>query len=105
MAAAVAAPAGAPAGEWHVRPPNAKNPIVFFDVTIGSLAAGRVKMELFADIVPKTAENFRWVICKWYSMRKKIIANASLLSCARAYSMVFGTILYILSNSCWELMK
>ncbi|KAG6480431.1 hypothetical protein ZIOFF_063931 [Zingiber officinale] len=49
----------APAVEWHLRPPNAKNPIVFFDVTIGSIPAGRIKMELFADIVPRTAENFR----------------------------------------------
>ncbi|KAH1046062.1 hypothetical protein J1N35_036846 [Gossypium stocksii] len=45
--------------EWHVRPPNPKNPIVFFDITIGSIPAGRIKMELFADIAPKTAENFR----------------------------------------------
>ncbi|GAV87615.1 Pro_isomerase domain-containing protein, partial [Cephalotus follicularis] len=45
--------------EWHVRPQNSKNPIVFFDVTIGSIPAGRIKMELFADIAPKTAENFR----------------------------------------------
>ena len=60
-AAPVGGGAAAPAVEWHVRPPNAKNPIVFFDVTIGSLPAGRIKMELFADIVPKTAENFRWV--------------------------------------------
>lgn len=45
--------------EWHQRPPNPKNPIVFFDVTIGSIPAGRIKMELFADIAPKTAENFR----------------------------------------------
>lgn len=45
--------------EWHVRPPNPKNPIVFFDVTIGNIPAGRIKMELFADIAPKTAENFR----------------------------------------------
>jgi peptidyl-prolyl isomerase H (cyclophilin H) len=46
--------------EWHVRPPNPKNPIVFFDVTIGNIPAGRIKMELFADIAPKTAENFRY---------------------------------------------
>jgi peptidyl-prolyl isomerase H (cyclophilin H) len=46
--------------EWHQRPPNPKNPVVFFDVTIGSIPAGRIKMELFADIVPKTAENFRY---------------------------------------------
>jgi peptidyl-prolyl isomerase H (cyclophilin H) len=36
-----------------------QNPIVFFDVTIGNQNAGRIKMELFADKVPKTAENFR----------------------------------------------
>eukprot|EP01059_Diplonema_ambulator_P019914 TRINITY_DN33598_c0_g1_i1.p1 TRINITY_DN33598_c0_g1~~TRINITY_DN33598_c0_g1_i1.p1 ORF type:complete len:212 (+),score=56.30 TRINITY_DN33598_c0_g1_i1:48-638(+) len=35
------------------------NPVVFFDVTIGGVAQGRVKMELYADVVPKTAENFR----------------------------------------------
>ena len=34
-------------------------PRVFFDITIGGKPAGRVVMELFADIVPKTAENFR----------------------------------------------
>jgi hypothetical protein len=48
--------------EWHQRPPNPKNPVVFFDVTIGSIPAGRIKMELFADIVPKTAENFRYCV-------------------------------------------
>jgi hypothetical protein len=40
--------------EWHQRSPNPKNPVVFFDVTIGSIPAGRIKMELFADIAPKT---------------------------------------------------
>eukprot|EP00262_Sarcandra_glabra_P004205 TRINITY_DN1517_c3_g1_i2.p1 TRINITY_DN1517_c3_g1~~TRINITY_DN1517_c3_g1_i2.p1 ORF type:complete len:133 (-),score=21.16 TRINITY_DN1517_c3_g1_i2:375-773(-) len=50
---------GIAAVEWHQRPPNPKNPIVFFDVTIGSIPAGRIKMELFADLAPKTAENFR----------------------------------------------
>lgn len=32
---------------------------MFFDVNIGGAAAGRVVMELRADVVPKTAENFR----------------------------------------------
>jgi peptidyl-prolyl isomerase D len=32
---------------------------VFFDITIGGQPAGRVTFELFNDIVPKTAENFR----------------------------------------------
>ena len=35
------------------------NPVVFFDVSIGGVAAGRLQMELFHDTVPKTAENFR----------------------------------------------
>src|SRR4051794_16515755 len=35
------------------------NPVVFMDITAGDIEIGRIKMELFADIVPKTAENFR----------------------------------------------
>jgi peptidylprolyl isomerase len=35
------------------------NPRVFFDMTIGGAEAGRIEFELFADKVPKTAENFR----------------------------------------------
>ena len=35
------------------------NPVVFFDISIGGAAAGRIKMELFADVAPRTAENFR----------------------------------------------
>ncbi|XP_059722485.1 peptidyl-prolyl cis-trans isomerase H isoform X2 [Haemorhous mexicanus] len=38
---------------------NPNNPVVFFDVTIGGQEVGRMKIELFADVVPKTAENFR----------------------------------------------
>jgi len=41
----------------QLRHPN--NPVVFFDITIGTTEVGRIKMELFADVVPKTAENFR----------------------------------------------
>ncbi|CAL9202089.1 unnamed protein product [Musa hybrid cultivar] len=36
-----------------------KNPIVFLDVSVDGNAARRMVFELFADIVPKTAENFR----------------------------------------------
>merc|ERR1711906_50370 len=35
------------------------NPVVFFDMTIGGQSAGRIEMTLRADVVPKTAENFR----------------------------------------------
>ena len=36
-----------------------ENPVVFFDITIGGSLKGRIEMELRADVVPKTAENFR----------------------------------------------
>jgi peptidylprolyl isomerase len=35
------------------------NPVVFFDMSIGGRPAGRIEMTLRADVVPKTAENFR----------------------------------------------
>ncbi|KAJ4133414.1 peptidyl-prolyl cis-trans isomerase cpr6 [Fusarium equiseti] len=34
-------------------------PRVFFDLTVGGKPVGRITMELYADLVPKTAENFR----------------------------------------------
>eukprot|EP01097_Dermamoeba_algensis_P002005 TRINITY_DN1793_c0_g1_i1.p1 TRINITY_DN1793_c0_g1~~TRINITY_DN1793_c0_g1_i1.p1 ORF type:complete len:251 (-),score=77.87 TRINITY_DN1793_c0_g1_i1:153-875(-) len=34
-------------------------PRVFFDITIGGAKAGRIVFELYSDVVPKTAENFR----------------------------------------------
>ncbi|KAI9047612.1 hypothetical protein LZ554_008325 [Drepanopeziza brunnea f. sp. 'monogermtubi'] len=39
--------------------PASGNPLVFFDITLGGEKLGRIKFELFADVVPKTAENFR----------------------------------------------
>eukprot|EP00939_MAST-03C_sp_MAST-3C-sp1_P000729 g729.t1 len=36
-----------------------KNPVVFFDVTMGGHALGRIKIELFKDKCPRTVENFR----------------------------------------------
>ena len=36
-----------------------KNPKVFFDISIGGANAGRMEFELFNDVVPQTAENFR----------------------------------------------
>merc|ERR1712230_233458 len=38
---------------------NMANPKVYFDMEIGGAPAGRVVFELYADTVPKTAENFR----------------------------------------------
>jgi len=38
---------------------NTERPRVYFDISIGGEDVGRVVFELFADVVPKTAENFR----------------------------------------------
>jgi hypothetical protein len=37
---------------------NSSNPIVFFDIAMGGHPVGRIKMELFKNIAPKTVENF-----------------------------------------------
>ena len=37
----------------------AENPVVFFDISIGGSSKGRIEMELRADVVPLSAENFR----------------------------------------------
>lgn len=38
---------------------NAQRPIAFFDITIDGRSIGRIIFSLYADLVPKTAENFR----------------------------------------------
>ncbi|KAI8893536.1 peptidyl-prolyl cis-trans isomerase H-like protein [Globomyces pollinis-pini] len=47
------------------------NPIVFFDISIANQFAGRIKMELFADVTPKTAENFRQLCTGEYKSNGK----------------------------------
>lgn len=42
-----------------VAQPSEDNPHVFFDIKQGDKEMGRIVMRLYADIVPKTAENFR----------------------------------------------
>jgi peptidylprolyl isomerase len=42
-----------------VTPTLAGNPKVAIDVTIGGKPAGTITVELFADVTPKTADNFR----------------------------------------------
>merc|ERR1712093_699315 len=39
--------------------PGEGEPIVFFDITLGGEPLGRIKFHLFANTVPKTAENLR----------------------------------------------
>lgn len=45
------------------------NPVVFLDITLAGEALGRIKIELFADVVPRTAENFRQLCTGEYSER------------------------------------
>ncbi|XP_037075427.1 peptidyl-prolyl cis-trans isomerase H-like [Pollicipes pollicipes] len=41
----------------QLKHPN--NPVVFFDIKVGNTEIGRMLVELFADVCPRTAENFR----------------------------------------------
>ncbi|OSX62743.1 hypothetical protein POSPLADRAFT_1046149 [Postia placenta MAD-698-R-SB12] len=50
---------------------SSQRPIVFMDVNIGETPAGRLKMELFSDIVPKTAENFRQLCTGEYRVNSR----------------------------------
>ena len=56
------------------------NPKVFFDITIGGQNVGRVVMELRADVVPRTAENFR-ALCTGYVGYGKSIETNRMLVC------------------------
>lgn len=55
-------------GELTPRLPMPDNPVVFFDILIVAPGkkrqAGRIEMTLRADVVPKTAENFRQLCLK-----------------------------------------
>jgi len=51
-------------GKMTLKPENRPqrhpdNPVVFFDIEISGQSAGRIKLELFHDVAPKTVENFR----------------------------------------------
>uniref|UniRef100_A0A4W5LXF0 Peptidyl-prolyl cis-trans isomerase n=1 Tax=Hucho hucho TaxID=62062 RepID=A0A4W5LXF0_9TELE len=50
------------AARMYCSGPAATNPVVYFDIAADNQSVGRVTFELNADVVPKTAENFR-VLC------------------------------------------
>jgi cyclophilin family peptidyl-prolyl cis-trans isomerase len=39
-----------------------ERPITYFDITISGKPLGRIVFSLYSDLVPKTAENFRWCL-------------------------------------------
>lgn len=51
--------ASKPSGPVVIEKAEKRNPQVFFDIRIGGHDVGRIIMLLRADVVPKTAENFR----------------------------------------------
>eukprot|EP01083_Nonionella_stella_P075488 205256_1 len=54
--AAIKADGAAKGGSQHH---NITNPVCYFDIDIGNNEIGRIEIEVFMDIAPKTAENFR----------------------------------------------
>ena len=55
----VGAPATTPSVESMVAKKFKSNPRVYMEIKIGNRDAGRIVIELRADVVPMTAENFR----------------------------------------------
>jgi len=51
--------AAAAAAEAIAAKKPAKNPLVYFEIAVDDISIGHIEFELFADNVPKTAENFR----------------------------------------------
>ena len=56
---------------------NGDNPHVFFDIKHGDESLGRIVMQLYMDVVPKTAENFR-ALC---TVRKSFFFSSKKLYC------------------------
>jgi len=56
-------------------PPKTRNPRIYFDITIGASAAGRIVIELFIDVTPKTSENMRGLATGEYSSSAPVSEN------------------------------
>jgi cyclophilin family peptidyl-prolyl cis-trans isomerase len=50
---------------------NPNNPRVFFDIEIDKENVGKIVMELFKNVVPRTAENFKQ-LCTGEAGRSKV---------------------------------
>lgn len=50
---------------------NPNNPRVFFDIEIDKENEGKIVMELFKNVVPRTAENFKQ-LCTGEAGRSKV---------------------------------
>lgn len=62
------------------------NPKVYFDIDIDGKDAGRITFELFADVVPKTAENFRALVsstCLRYQLHSSSPHSVLFIPCLK----------------------
>jgi peptidyl-prolyl isomerase D len=55
-----------------------ERPITFFDISIAGQPAGRIVCQLYSDIVPKTADNFRACLVPSYSLLSHFISTGAL---------------------------
>jgi peptidyl-prolyl isomerase D len=55
---------------------TAERKITFFDVSIAGVPAGRIVFQLYNDLVPKTAENFRSFLSLSPLMRPFILSSS-----------------------------
>ncbi len=77
---------------------SSENPVVFFDISIGGSPKGRIEMELRADIVPKTADNFR-CLCTGEKGVGRYVHNMSRSIVILEFSIDFWTV-----HSCFMLL-
>ena len=52
--------------ENNLRQKMTQRPKVFLEFTVANKKVGRVEIELYSDIVPVTAENFRALCTGWF---------------------------------------
>ena len=52
-----------------------KKPVVYLDISIGGRTGGRVEFELFNDVTPTTAENFRGLCTGEYGIGRQTKKN------------------------------
>lgn len=56
---------------------DVKNPLVFFDIEIGSMREGKIVFELFSDVVPKVMPYWVSDICKTNCCLKAVLMHCT----------------------------